>query len=69
MANCLRFGECIGHSIFDFVSQELSGSVRWIREERFIDCAQREFGTVLKQQHLGGSRADNAIFREPCQTE
>jgi hypothetical protein len=53
----------------DLESKTLSGYVRGICEKRLIDRGQREFGTMLRQQHLAGARADNAVFREPRQTE
>ena len=57
------------HRIKDFESKTLSRYVRWIGEERLIDRGQREFGTMLRQQHLAGARADNAVLREPHHAE
>ena len=57
------------HRIQDFESKMLSRRVRWIGEERPIDRAQGEFGTVLCQQHLAGASADSAASREPRQAE
>ena len=57
------------HRIQNFESETLGGQVRRIGEERLINRSQRQFGPVLRQQHLAGARAENAVFREPRQTE
>ena len=57
------------HRILDLQSETPSEQVRWIREECPIDCGQCELGTTLRQQHLAGAHANNAVFREPRQTE
>jgi hypothetical protein len=58
-----------GHRFQDLESKTLSAQVHWIGEERVVNRDQREFGTVLCQQHLAGARANNAVFRERRQAE
>jgi hypothetical protein len=53
----------------DFESKTSSGNVCGVYEKRLIDCRQGEFGTLLREQHLAGARANNAVFRESGQTE
>ena len=48
-----------------FDAEPLGGEVLWIGEERVVDRDQREFGTLLCQQHFAGTRADIAFLREP----
>ena len=54
-----------GHRVQNFGSEALSGQVGWIGEECFIDRSQCQLRPVLRQQHLAGAPAENAVFRKP----
>ena len=55
--------------ILNLDSKTSRRQVRGICEERLVDRSEGEFGTILCQQHFTGARADNAVARQPRQTE